>query len=506
MIHPSKEDFLKKAEQGNLIPVYREILADLETPVTAFMKIDQGSGHSFLLESADRSGYMGQHSFLGANPSVVFKTKGNRVRIERNGEAEEWVSDDPYGELRKLVEVYRPVPDASLPPFYGGAVGYFAYDMIRFFEELPDDTEDDLDLPDAFFIITDTILIFDHLNHTIKILCNAHVGEMDPETAYETAREQIDRLAKLLAKPLPEERAAPVIGDGSNVEIRSNFTQDRFEEIVRIAKEYIRQGDIIQTVLSQRFETELDIPPFQVYRALRSINPSPYMFYLDFGDLKLVGSSPETLVRSRPGKEEEGLLVEQRPIAGTRPRGRTDEEDRALAADLLADEKERAEHIMLVDLSRNDMGRVCESGTVSVPELMTIEYYSHVMHIVSQVRGISRAKCDAFDILKASFPMGTVSGAPKIRAMEIIEELEECKRGPYAGTVCYFSFSGSLDSCIILRTLIVKGNVAYVQAGAGIVSDSQPTREFEETQNKARALIKAIELARHGLERAGLSR
>jgi len=501
MIHPSKKDFLEKAKQGNLIPVYREILADLETPVTAFMKIDQSSDHSFLLESADRSGYMGQHSFLGANPSIVFKSKGNQVRVEKYGQAEEWESDDPYEDLRTLVEKYRPVPDPSLPPFHGGAVGYFAYDMVRFFEKLPDDTQDDLDLPDSYFVLTDTILIFDHLNHTIKILCNAHVEDTDPETAYETAQAQIEHLARLLARPLPEENAVPVVGNGGELDLKSNFTRERFEEIVCVAKEYIRQGDIIQTVLSQRFQTELDVPPFQVYRALRSVNPSPYMFYLNFGDLKLVGSSPETLVRSRPAREEGSLWVEQRPIAGTRPRGRTEEEDRALAADLLADEKERAEHIMLVDLSRNDVGRVCVSGSVRVPELMTIEYYSHVMHIVSDVRGISQPGCDAFDILKASFPMGTVTGAPKIRAMEIIEELEECKRGPYAGTVGYFSFSGSMDSCIILRTLVVKGNVAYVQAGAGIVSDSQPALEYEETRNKARALVEAIELARRGLEK-----
>ncbi len=490
MYYPSLKDFTKKAKKGNLIPVYREILADFETPVSAFTKIDTGD-YAYLLESAERGEKWGRYSFLGSNPSLIFKSKGDRIEIISDGKKKVQKVGDPLAILKELMTDYKFVKVKGLPRFVGGMVGYLSYDMVRFFEEIPDENPDDLNLPDALFLLTDTLLIFDHLEHKIKVISNAHIKK-DPKKAYQEAIKKIENLINQLRKLV---KPGSKIQDlRSRIQIKSNFTKEAFKESVKKAKEYIRAGDIIQVVLSQRLETEITVNPFDIYRALRTINPSPYMYYLKCKDLRLIGSSPEILVRLEEG------MVEVRPIAGTRPRGRTEKEDKALEEELLADPKERAEHIMLVDLGRNDVGRVAEFGTVKVNELMVIERYSHVMHIVSDVTGKLKRDRDSFDVLRASFPAGTVTGAPKIRAMEIIDELEPVRRGPYAGAVGYFSFSGNLDTCITIRTIIIKGNQAYIQAGAGIVADSIPEREYRETLNKAKALIKAIEKAERGLE------
>ena len=488
---PSLQEFKEKAARGNLIPVYAEILADLDTPVSAFLKI-RGGGYSYLLERVEGGEKIAQYSFLGGNPSLVFRSREGRVNVIRGESVEEFECDDPLVALSDVMKRYRLVPEPDLPRFHGGAVGYLAYDAVRFFERLPDTNPDDLGLPDCYFMVTDTILIFDHLNHTIKVVSNAYVEE-SAERAYESALKKIDSILEALERPL----AAPVRevsgGSGaSDAALVSNQTEEQFAGAVRKAKEYIVAGDVFQVVLSQRFSAEIEAAPLDVYRALRSVNPSPYMFYLELGDLHLVGSSPELMVRV------EDATVEVRPIAGTRPRGADSEEDAALEKDLLSDEKELAEHIMLVDLGRNDVGRVSRAGTVEVTELEVIERYSHVMHIVSNVRGTLRPGEDCYSALRAVFPMGTVSGAPKIRAMEIIEELEPVKRGPYGGGLGYVSFSGNLDSCILIRTIIIVDGTAYVQAGAGIVADSDPHREYEETINKAKALVRAIEIAEWG--------
>jgi len=489
---PSLEEFKKRAAKGNLIPVYTEILADLDTPVSAFLKIREGT-YCYLLESVEGGEKIAQYSFMGANPSIVFRSKSRQVEIVRGENVEKFECDDPLAALKDLMSGYNLVPEPDLPRFHGGAVGYVGYDSVRFFEQLPETNPDDLGLPDCYFMLTDTILIFDHVNHTIKVVSNAHVEE-DAEAAYESATAKIDTIMDLLGRPLAVS-AEEGIGRNSvySPTLTSNQTEAQYTEAVRKAKEYIVAGDIFQVVLSQRFKTEIHSSPLDVYRALRSLNPSPYMFYMELGDLQLVGSSPELMVRVEDG------TVQVRPIAGTRPRGEDTEEDVALEKDLLSDEKELAEHIMLVDLGRNDVGRVSDSGTVEVTELEVIERYSHVMHIVSNVRGKLRPTEDCYTALRAVFPMGTVSGAPKIRAMEIIEELEPVRRGPYGGALGYVSFSGNLDSCILIRTLVIVDGTAYVQAGAGIVADSDPHREYEETINKAEALVKAVEIAERGL-------
>ncbi|RJP24061.1 MAG: anthranilate synthase component I [Candidatus Abyssobacteria bacterium SURF_5] len=490
MYTPTWDEFKRKAADGNLIPVYRKVLADLETPVSAFLKI-HGGGHSFLLESIEGGDRIAQYSFLGADPSIIFKSKGREVTIIENGASTVVHSDDPLSVLKELMARFKPVQIEGVPRFFGGAVGYVGYDTVRFFEELPDQTTDDLEVPDIFFVITDKILIFDHVNHHIMVVCNAKV-DGNPKEAYREATRRIDMMVETLQRPLNYPRYHPPKSP-PKLEIISNFVQDEFEEIVRAAKEYIRAGDIFQVVLSQRFSTKINAPAFDVYRALRSVNPSPYMFYLDFGSLKMVGASPELLVRV------EGDVIDLRPIAGTRPRALKEFDDAELERDLLSDQKERAEHIMLVDLGRNDVGRIAKLGSVHLTEMMVIERYSHVMHMVSNVRGTLSDDCDSFQVLRATFPAGTLTGAPKIRAMEIIEELEPVKRGPYGGTMGYFSFSGNLDTCIIIRTLIIKDDMAYVQSGAGIVADSDPTSEYKETLNKALAVIRAIEIAEAGL-------
>ncbi len=491
MYVPSFDEFKTKARQGNLIPVYREIMADLETPVRAFLKLD-GGDYSFLLESVEGGEKWGRYCFLGSEPSIIFQSKGSRVEITRNGRCEVLEDVDPLHALKRLLGDYRPVEVEGLPRFFGGAVGYLAYDMVRFFERLPDRTVDDLKLPDSLFMITDTLVIFDHMRQKIKVVSNAFVDD-SPEDAYRQATSKIEQLIKRLQRPIPRHRRGPKRSAGP-LAFTSNFTKEEYEGVVERAKEYVRAGDIIQVVPSQRFQTQIDVEPFNIYRALRTVNPSPYMFYLKFRDLVLVGSSPEVMVRL------EGSLIESRPIAGTHRRGGTPAEDAQIAQQLLNDPKERAEHIMLVDLARNDVGRIAKIGSVRVTDLLIVEKYSHVMHLVSHVVGELAEGKDCFDVMRATFPHGTVSGAPKIRAMEIIEELEPTKRGPYAGAVGYLSFSGNMDTCIALRTLTVKKDSAYLQAGGGVVADSVPETEYEETLNKAQALMRAIEIARAGVK------
>jgi anthranilate/para-aminobenzoate synthase component I len=637
MFNPSLEEFVARSERGNLVPVYREILADLETPVSAFLKVG-GRPHSFLLESVAGGEQIGRYSFIGGEPFMVLKTKGRDVEITRDGRTERRAlaeGEDPLHVLKELLSAFRFVKDPELPPFCGGAVGYIGYDTVRFFEpRLGAAPPDDRGLPDCCFVFTDTLLIFDHVKHRIKVLCLARV-KGDAEAAYDSAVAKVDGLIRALRRPLgaagqgalggllspedlaqaretasrmgadleaalirgrivkpfqlvqakaylanmravdlettpPEpdaiqsvpaalarrlgalplrrmthgdvellivsigdagsrERVERELGEATGLKVQAVFadpqlvrkaidvhyperggsaefgtpvapavtsipSREEHEAAVLKAKEYIAAGDIIQVVLSRRMQVDVTTSAFQIYRALRSVNPSPYMFFLQFQDCQLIGASPEILVTERAGQ------VVTRPIAGTIRRGGTPEEDAELEAQLLADPKERAEHIMLVDLHRNDIGRVCEYGSVAVDQLMVTEKYSHVIHIVSNVVGKLRPDKDAFDLIRATFPAGTLSGAPKIRAMEIIDELEPAKRGPYGGCIGYFSFSGDMDTAITLRTIVMKDRTAYVQAGGGIVADSDPAAEFEETERKAGALMRAIEMAERGLE------
>ncbi len=474
MITPSKEEFLELAGRGNLIPVYCEILADAETPVSAYQKLHK-MGPSFLLESVEGGEHLGRYSFVGANPREL-------VRVDRRN------GDDPLRRVQHEMAKFKPVALPGLPRFTGGAVGFLGYEYVHHIEpSVPCPAADDLKTPTLCFMITDNMLIFDRVSQTIKVLCNAHVIG-NPQKAYERACEQIRQTLKHLAEPLSG-KPVEFQRDPTPIKFESNMPPARHAEMIVKAKEYIKAGDIIQTVLAQRFQAPTNASALDVYRALRSVNPSPYMFLLDFGDFQLVGASPEVHVRC------EDRRVEIRPIAGTRWRGKTPQEDAALEKELLADEKERAEHLMLVDLARNDIGRVCDFGSVKVDEFMVVERYSHVMHIVSNVTGRLQADCSTYDLMRATFPAGTVSGAPKVRAMQIISELEATQRGPYAGAVGYFSFNGNLDSCITLRTALLKDGVAYVQAGGGIVADSDPAYEFQETVNKAKAMVKAIALA-----------
>lgn len=495
MYTPSLEQFRDLARRGNLIPVARQILADMETPVSAFRKIDSGN-YAFLLESVEGGEQWGRYSFLGSNPSLVVRARGERVEILQGHEAQD-LGDvrDPFAALQRILAQHRAVAVPGLPRFTGGLVGYLGYDTVRHLERLPNTAAADLGFPDALFLLTDTLLIFDNVTHRITVLSNAVVRDESDrgiERTYRESQQKIDAIIAALRRPIGA--PAGFAGSSGSPEPDSTFTRQGFCDAVRKAKAYIQAGDAIQVVLSQRLALKTEADPFDVYRALRVVNPSPYMYYLRLGDLKVVGSSPEMLVRM------EGERIDLRPIAGTRPRGATEEEDRALGAELSADPKERAEHIMLVDLGRNDVGKVARVGSVSVSDLMTVERYSHVMHLVSHVRGLVEPGLGAFDVLGACFPAGTVTGAPKVRAMEIIEELEPVRRGPYAGAVGYVSFSGNLDTCITIRTILFSRGLALIQAGAGIVADSDPEREYEETMNKARALRRAIELAEAGLE------
>jgi len=493
MYSPSRSEFLNLTSQGNLIPVYREILADMETPVSAFCKIDDQQS-AFLLESIAGGEKWARYSFLGVGSGRAFRCRDSAYEILENGKVVvSGASDDPLQELKQFLAPYQPVMLPDLPRFFGGAVGYLGYDMVRHIEALPESNRAEIGAFDSWFLITETLLIFDNMQQKIKVLSNVHLRDGDdPSVAYDQAIKRIDAMVARLRKPLPERLAKTATS--ADPGLTSNFTRSDFERAVDHCKEYVRAGDVIQVVLSQRFSGNLDADPFDVYRALRTINPSPYMFYLQFNETRVIGASPEVLVR------KEGDHVEVRPIAGTRPRGATFDEDLALEQELLADPKERAEHIMLVDLGRNDLGRVCATGSVQVDELMVVERYSHVMHIVSNVSGRLLPDHDALDVFAATFPAGTLSGAPKIRAMEIIEELEPVRREIYGGAVGYISFDGNMDLAIAIRTLVAHQNRIYLQAGAGIVADSNPAAEYEETVNKAMGVKKAIELARQGLD------
>ncbi|NDJ78273.1 MAG: anthranilate synthase component I [Chloroflexi bacterium] len=494
-VTPDRETVHLLFEHGDLVPVYRTLLADLETPVSVFLKLTQTGTVSFLLESVEGGEQVGRYSFLGVNPKGLVQVQHNQVTKTLHGETttrELEPDEDPLAVIAHEFERVQPVPLDGLPRFVGGAVGYLSYDIVRYIERLPDTAIDDLNVPDAAFMLADTLVIFDHAKHQLIVLANAH-NTGDPDAAYDDAVRRIDTIIDVLSQPLPylptQEATAP-----DNPELQSNRTRDEFEDNVRAAKEYIAAGDAFQIVLSQRFSRQTSAPPFTIYRALRALNPSPYMFFLRFNDeFALIGASPEMMVRLEDG------TATVRPIAGTRPRGTTDADDDRLAEELLTDEKERAEHVMLVDLGRNDLGRVCDYGTVRVPNMMYIERYSHVMHIVSQVQGRLRGGMDAFDLLRATFPAGTLSGAPKVRAMEIIEELEGTRRGPYGGAVGYFSFDGSMDTCITIRTMMKHGETIYYQSGAGIVADSDPALEYDETVNKARAVAVAVQNAESGL-------
>ena len=507
-IYPSLEQARDLAQQGNLIPVYREVLADMETPVSAYRKIARG-GYSFLLESVEGGERLARYSFIGTEPRLTATLRDNRAVLRpAGGAATEARFDDPLEFVRDLLAPYEPVALPDMPRFQGGAVGYLAYECVRYFEDLPVPDRDDLQLPDAVLMLADSLIVFDHVKHRMRILAHAdllaHNGDVD--AAYEAAVKRVDEIASRLyggsgaepplgrAKPGKNglggtgERSVPRTADGA-APLTSTFTKDIYESAVSNLKEYISDGDIIQVVPSQRLSRPITASPFSIYRALRAVNPSPYMYFLELEDMHIVGASPEMLVQVEDG------TVRTRPIAGTRPRGKDEKEDQALADELLADEKERAEHIMLVDLGRNDVGRVSAPGTVKVTTLMDVERYSHVMHIVSQVEGQLGDGCDAYDALRSCFPAGTVSGAPKIRAMQIIAEVEPCRRGLYAGAVGYFSYGGNLDTAIAIRTMVIKDGVAHVQAGGGVVYDSVPKTEYQETLNKAAALLRALDFA-----------
>jgi anthranilate synthase component 1 len=486
---PDFETFEQHAKQGNIVPVSKALTADLETPVSAYLKLAARRKYSFLLESVEGGEKIGRYTFLGADPFLIVTAKGDRIEIRRNGRTTRR-RGNLFEVLPELTAQFRPAGGEGLPPLTAGAVGYIGYDLVRLLEpRVPPFRKDDVKTPDAVFLFFTTLLAFDHVKHQIHVIANVMVDEWEGKLkkGYRDACKRIEAVERALASSvrIPKKKATP-----QRVELRSNTGRERFCEAVEKAKEYILAGDIFQVVLSQRLEMKPRVEPFHIYRALRMVNPSPYMFYLHLDDTVVLGSSPEMLVKV------EGRRVEYRPIAGTRRRGTTEDEDQALAKDLLSDDKELAEHVMLVDLGRNDLGRVCEYGSVHVPEFKIVEYYSHVMHIVSSVLGKLRDDQDSFDALAACFPAGTVSGAPKVRAMEIIAELEPTRRGVYSGSVMYFDFSGYLNSCIAIRTMVMRGNKAYLQVGAGIVADSRPENEWDETMNKAGALLKAVEIAR----------
>jgi anthranilate synthase component I len=485
------------AGPANLIPVTREFAADLETPVSVYLKLMDEPGASFLLESVEGGEQVGRYSFVGVNLHGRIELRGQEIThtIGDDSQARPLTAgEDILHVLKAELGNYEAAPLPGLPRLSGGAVGYLGYDVVRYFERLPATAEQVMDLPDAIFLLADTLIVFDHARHRLILLANARIGE-DIEAAYVDAIRRIDRLAEKLLRPLP---AVPTrrwgATHGNSHDIAANVTRDQYEINVRKAKEHIAAGDIFQVVLSQRFSRHTSAHPFAVYRALRMLNPSPYMFYFNFAplDLQVIGASPEMHVRLEDG------VASVRPIAGTRRRGSNPAEDNALATELLADPKERAEHVMLVDLGRNDIGRVSEYGSVAVRDLMTIERYSHVMHIVSHIEGRLRPDLDAYDLMRATFPAGTVSGAPKVRAMEIIEELEGQRRGLYAGAVGYFSYDGSMDTCIAIRTMVMQGDQVFVQAGAGIVADSDPATEYQECVNKASALLVAVARAEAG--------
>ncbi len=486
MIVPSREEFATLSRAGKLVPVYREVFADHDTPVSAFRKIDDGP-YGFLLESVEGGEKWGRFSILGSRPSQVFVARGDSCEL-RTGDRVEPLSGHPVDELARLLREHQATPLPGLPRFCGGAVGFFGYDAVRWFERLPSRAARDVELPDAMFLFGDVVSVFDNLTHTMKVVTHARGGD-DPGAAYDAAVARLEAEVARLRTPLAFVEP-PAWGAVS--EPRSSMTREQYLAGVEAAKEHIRAGDLFQLVLAHRMSAEVAQPPFEGYRALRVTNPSPYMYFLRLGDFSIVGSSPEVLVRRTEG------TVEVRPIAGTRPRGRNADEDRALEEELRANEKERAEHVMLVDLGRNDVGRVSEFGSVETNEYMQVERYSQVMHLVSNVRGRATPSVSPLDIVRACFPAGTVSGAPKVRAMEILEDLEPVRRGVYAGAVGHFDYHGNLDLCIAIRTLVYANGRAYWGVGAGIVADSVPEQEWEETLNKGRALWLAVQRAERG--------
>lgn len=503
MFLPKLNDFKKLAKSANVIPIFKEIIGDLETPVSTYLKLTNSKKnrrYSCLLESVEGGEKIGRFSFIALEPFLIFTTNNNEVSIKEIDEKEiktrSFKSSNPYYELRKIIKSFSTPESLDLPKFYGGALGYISYEAIKYFENVPITNKNDIKLPELFFIFPKILIIFDHVKHKIKILANAVIKNKHTNLGknYKQCCDEINNIINKINKTLPRRKLKISHNSINKSTLNSNFTKKEYISAVRKTKEYIMAGDIIQSVISQRFSTEIKVHPFNIYRALRSINPSPYMYYLNFDRLKIIGSSPELLVR------KEGNIIETRPIAGTRKRGRTPEEDEKLANELLADEKEKAEHIMLVDLARNDIGKVSKFGSISVPELMIIEKYSHVQHLVSSVKGILNQGKDAFDTLASCFPAGTVTGAPKIRAMEIINELEPCQRGPYAGAVGYFGFNDNMDMAITIRTIIIKNKIAYLQAGAGIVADSVPEKEYKETLNKLKVLFSALIIAEKYLQ------
>ena len=492
MIQPNYSAFRKLAREGNFVPVCQTLPADLLTPVAAYLKLARTAKYSCLLESVEGGENIARYTFLGVDPAEVFRSHGRSCKIEI-GSRIETIDANPIELLRSRVSRYRPVRLAGLPPLVGGTIGYFAYDMVRLVERIPGSNADELKLDDSVLMFFHGLVAFDHVQHRVWIVRNVFTeGSGSLRAKYDAAVGEIARVRRKLEQPLPR---LPKTKNRAALRITSNFTKSRYMAAVRKAKEYIRAGDIFQVVPSQRFSARTPADPFEIYRALRVVNPSPYLYFLRLGDISVVGSSPEMLVKVQ------GRDASYRPIAGTLPRGRDEKEDKALEKKLLADPKERAEHIMLVDLGRNDLGRVCEYGTVKVEKLMFVERYSHVMHLVSSLRGRLRKDVDCLDALMACFPAGTLSGAPKVRAMEIIDELEPSRRGIYAGAILYLDFSGNLDSCIALRTLVAKEGSVHIQAGGGVVADSVPAKEYQETLNKARALVIAVEIAHQDKQR-----
>jgi anthranilate synthase component 1 len=507
MYQPSPGTYRSLAAEYSLIPVYREVLADLETPISVFMKLCQEEPGAFLLESVEGGEKVARYSFLGCRPLLTLAARDGASRIMEGEAATEYrtvgqlshgtagegrvLEGDPLSHLRAVMNHFTVYQPPGLPRFFGGAVGYLGYDAVRHYERLPGTPKDDQDLPEALFMVTELVVVFDHLKHKLLLIANTRPGA-EPEVSYRRALALLDRAVERLRGPVP---VPPGLGmlRPRPLEVTSTMPREQYEAAVAKAQEYIKAGDAFQVVLSQRLQTSVRSRPLDIYRVLRTVNPSPYMFYISFGDLKIIGSSPEMLVRVEDG------IAQTRPIAGTRPRGATEAEDAAYEQELLTDAKERAEHVMLVDLGRNDLGRACAYGSVEVRNMMHVERYSHVMHIVSDVRGKVAEGKDAFDVLKGCFPAGTLSGAPKVRAMEIIDELEPLRRGVYGGAIGYFAWGGAMDTCIAIRTMVMKGDKVTIQAGAGIVADSDPAAEYQESLNKARALIRTLEIAEEGL-------
>ena len=489
MLRPDYREFARLARHATLVPVVKSVTADLLTPVSAFLAVAGNEPEAFLLESVERGEQVGRYTFLGARPYMRVQARGQEITLQR-GRRREQRHGSVFEIARELLRQHRPASVPGLPPLTAGAVGYFAYDMVRQLESIGEHAKDDLFLPDCVLMFFDRLLAFDHLRHQIHIIATADVARETPRRAYDRAVRDISALEKKLARGLAGGFYAKPGARGKSLKVHAGTSRRHFLQSVERAKEYIAAGDIFQVVLSQRLDFAPEVAPFDVYRALRTVNPSPYMYFLRMGDTHVLGSSPEMLVRVS------GRKLEYRPIAGTHPRGRDEAEDQRLEKEMLADEKERAEHVMLVDLGRNDLGRVSEYGSVKVRELMYVERYSHVMHIVSALEGKLREDLDALDAFAACFPAGTLSGAPKVRAMQIIEELEPVRRGVYGGSVLYADFAGNLESCIAIRTMLMQGKRAYLQAGAGIVADSDPAREYEECMNKAQAVLRAVEVAR----------